>query len=242
MKQLIRGVLNKLGLDLVKIKNSHDDLTKHLANVLRSRRIDCVLDVGANSGQYGLFLRSLGYEGHIVSFEPVAAVFQELKKNCGRDGKWLCFNYALGDKNEEKVLNVYKSTVFSSFLTANSYSKNIWHSLENMTPETVKVFRLEDVWDGLTGPLGCKNYMLKLDTQGFDKFVFDGARRRLEDIAVLQSELSLIPVYDGMEQAYSVLNEFHKSGFLVSGLYPINRDKSLAVIEYDCVLVKRLPE
>ena len=85
-------------------------------------------------------------------------------------------------------------------------------------------------------------HMLKLDAQGFDKFVFDGARDRLKSISVLQSELALIPVYDGMMQAYTVLNEYHKFDFLISGMYPQNCDKSLAVIEFDCVLVKRLPE
>ena len=123
-------------------------------------------------------------------------------------------------------------------MKANDYSKNIWHSLENVKPETVKVFRLEDVWSELTSKLGCKKYMLKLDTQGFDKFVFDGARNCLENIEVLQSEVSLIPVYEGMVQVYEVLNEFHKFNYFISGMYPINRDESLAVIEYDCVMVK----
>jgi FkbM family methyltransferase len=242
MKKLLRNSLNRLGFDLVRTKNLHDNLTKHLSNVLLSRNIDCVFDVGANSGQYGLFLRDLGYKGHIISFEPASSVFKLLKKNSENDDKWHCYDYALGDKNEEKTLNVYKSTVFSSFLTANNYSKSIWHSLEDVTPETVKVFRLEDVWDDLTGKLGCSNYMLKLDTQGFDKFVFDGAHNCLKNISVLQSELSLIPVYDGMIQVYDILQQFHSLNFFISGMYPINRDKSLAVIEYDCVMVKKIPE
>ena len=83
--------------------------------------------------------------------------------------------------------------------------------------------------------------MLKMDTQGFDKFVFDGARGCLENVSVLQSELSLIPVYDGMLQVYDILKEFHNNYFYISGMYPINRDESMAVIEYDCVLVKKLP-
>lgn len=239
MKKLIRSILNRYGFDLVRTKNLHDNLPKHLANVLLSRNIDCIFDVGANSGQYGLFLRTLGYKGYIISFEPVSSVFNILKQNCEKDDKWLCYDYALGDKNEDRILNVYSSTVFSSFLTVNNYSKSIWHSLENVTPETVKVFRLEDVWDDLTGKLGCENYMLKLDTQGFDKFVFDGSHNCLKNISVLQSELSLIPVYDGMVQVYDVLKKFHDFDYFITGMYPINRDESLAVIEYDCVLVKK---
>ena len=242
MKKLLRKALNLCGFELVRTKNVHDNLTKHLSNVLRSRQIDCILDVGANTGQYGLFLRALGFEGYIVSFEPVSSVFLKLKEASRGDAKWLCYDYALGNKNEQKVINVYKSTVFSSFLRANDYSKDIWHSLENVSPETVEVRRLEHIWNEVTGKLGCRNYMLKLDTQGFDKFAFEGARGCLEVISVLQSELSLIPIYDGMVEVYSVLEEYNSFGYFISGMYPINRDKSLAVIEYDCVMVKRSPD
>lgn len=235
-------LFNRFGLDVIRLKNSNADFSRHLMNVIDAYAIDCVIDVGANSGQYGMFLRDIGYKGHIVSFEPVSSVFKLLKDKCDSDVKWSCHQMALGDKSEEKIINVYKSTVFSSFLTANEYSKNIWQSLENVTPETVKVVRLEDVYEALIGSLGCTNCLLKLDTQGYDKYAFEGARGCLGHIRALQSELSLIAVYDGMMEAYDVLREFHNSDFYISGMYPINRDESLAVIEYDCVLVKREPK
>lgn len=238
MKDLIRGILKKLGFDLIRTKHSHENLSKHLANVLSSKDIDCIIDVGANSGQYGVFLRALGYKGYIVSFEPVGSVFNRLKEKCQSDEKWICHNLALGDKNEDKLINVYQSTVFSSFLTANDYSKNIWRSLENSTSETVKVVKLDDVFADLIGKLNFSNCMLKLDTQGYDKQAFDGAKASLKHIAALQSELSLISVYDNMPDVYDVLKEYNRHNFHISGMYPINRDESMAVIEYDCVMVK----
>jgi hypothetical protein len=51
-------------------------------------RINCVLDAGAGRGGYGTFLRENGYEGQIISFEPVAASFQSLAIQCARDPKW----------------------------------------------------------------------------------------------------------------------------------------------------------
>jgi hypothetical protein len=41
-----------------------------------------------------------------------------------------------------------------------------------------------------------------------------------------------------MQNVYDTLNDFHRQGFFISGMYPINRDESLAVIEYDCILVR----
>lgn len=235
-------LLNSLGFDLVRLRNSNADFPRHLLNVFDAYGIDCVIDVGANAGQYGRFLREIGFKGHIVSFEPVGAVFALLERQSASDGKWSCHKLALGDRNEEKTINVYKSTVFSSFLTANAYSKSIWQSLEDVTPESVTVVRLEDVYEALIGSLGCKRCMLKLDTQGYDKLAFEGARGCLGHVHALQSELSLIAVYDGMTDVYDVLKEFHDGGFYISGMYPINRDESLAVIEYDCVLVRREPK
>ena len=44
-----------------------------LRKLLAKLDINCVIDVGANRGQYGLVLRQLGYKGLIVSFEARAS-------------------------------------------------------------------------------------------------------------------------------------------------------------------------
>jgi len=230
--------LNKLGFDVVRLRNSNADFPRHLLNIFAAYDIDCVIDVGANAGQYGKFLREIGFKGQIVSFEPVSSVFALLELECASDDKWSCHKLALGDFNETKTINVYKSTVFSSFLSANDYSKKIWQSLQDVTTESVKVVRLDEIFAKFVGELGSRNCMLKLDTQGYDKYAFEGARGCLKQVRAVQSELSLIPVYEGMVEVYEVLREFNNSGFFISGMYPVNRDLSLAVIEYDCVLVK----
>ena len=239
MKEFLRSLFNKSGFDLVRTKHFHGDYASHLKNVINDKHVECVVDVGANAGQFGEFLRENGYNGHIVSFEPVQSVYASLEEKCGKDERWSCHQLALGSESDRKNINVYESTVFSSFLEANDYSKNIWHSLENVAAEEVQVCRLDEVYEDLVGSLGCSSHMLKLDTQGYDRQVFDGSHGCLDKFCVLQSELSFIPVYDGMPDAYEVLEEYHKQGFFISGIYPINRDASLALIESDCVLVKR---
>jgi FkbM family methyltransferase len=242
VKKVLRRIVNKAGYDVVKLKNSNASLADNLANVIAAKNIGCILDVGANAGQYGVFLRELGYRGHIVSFEPVSAVFDRLKLAAKDDPKWLCFRYALGDRDEEKTINVYSSTVFSSFLDATDYSKSIWRSLNERQPEQVQVRTLSGLFPELLGRVGDVRCLLKMDTQGYDLNVFRGAQDVLPHVDALQSEIATITLYEHMPNGLDVLKVFQEQGYYVSGMYPINREQeTLATIEFDCVLVKRPP-
>lgn len=238
-KNAVRSAVNRIGFDVVRLRNSHADLGTHLMNVFANNQIDCVLDVGANAGQYGRALRELGFAGQIESFEPVSGVFRRLQAEAAGDALWHCHQLALGDQDERKTINVFESTVFSSFLDASDYSKGVWKSLDRAHPEEVQVARLDTIFASIVARTGARRFYLKMDTQGFDKNVFDGAKGVLQSIYAIQSEVSLIPVYKAMPPAYEVLSQYHAAGFLISGMYPINRDeKTLAVVEYDCVMVR----
>src|SRR5215218_999894 len=59
--------------------------------------VDVVLDVGANTGQYGALLRELGFAGRILSLEPVAEAFAELAGRAAADGAWEAVCVAASD-------------------------------------------------------------------------------------------------------------------------------------------------
>jgi FkbM family methyltransferase len=239
VKTLVRKFLNRAGFDVVKLRNSNHVLSTNLMNVIGLYGIRCVLDVGANTGQYGQFLRQIGFRGQIISFEPVKHVFDQLKSAARGDPDWRCFHCALGDADEKRDINVYKSTVFSSFLKANEYSKEHWASLNESTVERVEIRRLDTFFPEIAGSIGDSPCLLKMDTQGFDLNVFRGAGRVLDRVVALQSEVGMIKIYENMADSYDALRVFRDHGFDVSGMFPINRDESLAVIEFDCLMVKR---
>ena len=125
VKSIVKRIVNAAGYELTRKGNTHNSLEFHLASIFSKYSIDCVLDVGANSGQYGKFLREIGFDGWIISFEPVASVFRQLVDRAKGDEKWICKNVALGDRSELRSINVYSSTVFSSFLEASEYSRHL---------------------------------------------------------------------------------------------------------------------
>ena len=67
--KLINKILNQAGLNISKYSPSNFDELR-LKKLLEFKKIDFVIDVGANEGRYGKMLREIGYKGKIISFEP----------------------------------------------------------------------------------------------------------------------------------------------------------------------------
>src|ERR1700739_3168333 len=83
---------------------------------LEDRKIDLVIDVGANRGQFGESLRENGYRGRILSFELLSAEFKILSQTAAADRNWEVHRCGLGAATGTAMLHVSKLSVFSSIL------------------------------------------------------------------------------------------------------------------------------
>lgn len=243
-KKLRYRIAESLGYELVKIKKRrkmHDSLESSLAHVLEAQGVNCVIDVGANMGQYGNLLRQIGYSGRIISFEPVRASFEILARKVASDSNWSCQPCALGREDETRSINVMSSSVFSSFLQANSFAVRRFNTAVGVERvEDVEVRRLDSAFNDLIRAIDEPRVFLKMDTQGFDLEVFFGASSCLDHIVGLQSELSLIPIYEGMPSFVEAIETYRRHDFQVTHIHPVSRDSSrLALLEVDCVMSKR---
>jgi FkbM family methyltransferase len=214
-------------------------LGAHLLELFKRFDINCVLDVGAHFGEYGAFLRSIGYKGHIVSFEPVAANFEVLTSRRARDVKWSAHRIALGDRDGSAIINVTRATNMSSLLTPrDDLSKEFASSVTVERMEPVEVKRLDDVFAGATSQIADPRVYLKLDTQGYDLQVLSGAVNTIGHVRALQSEVSVRHVYNDMVGWAESVERLNQLGFEVSGMFPAHRDEHLRVTEFDCVMVR----
>src|SRR3954464_14816582 len=118
VKDSVLKVSRSLGYDIVPLREMRErDFALHLGELLTHLEIDCVLDVGANIGQYHDFLRDkVLFEGPIVSLEPVSRHVALLKQRAVDDPRWHIEPYALGAKDGSLDINVMVSDQFSSFL------------------------------------------------------------------------------------------------------------------------------
>ena len=242
VKDCVLRVSRSLGFDIVPLREMKErDFALHLGELFRRLEIDCVLDVGANVGQYRDFLRDrVLYEGPIVSFEPVGRHVGLLRARARDDRDWHIEGYALGAREGNLPINVMVSDQFSSFLEPDHSRVSDYAGLnERCGIETVTVQTLDVVLPVLHERFGFERPYLKLDTQGFDLEVLRGARETLGEIRALQTEASVIGIYNGMPGYIDAIRYLDKRGFDITGFYPVSRDSALRLVEFDCVMLNR---
>jgi FkbM family methyltransferase len=214
---------------------------EHIVEVLSRLQVNCVLDVGANRGQYASKLREAGYTGRIISFEPLPHLADEVEAASAGDPEWRLVRCALGREDTESEMNVdSEQGTLSSLLDASEFGRTWNRRLrEEEDVLTVPVRRLDGMWEDLLKDLEDPRVYLKMDTQGFDLEAFAGAGDRVDDILAMQSEIASLPIYDGMPKMTEQLEIYQGAGFILSGLYPVGVYRpTLGVIEFDAVMVR----
>lgn len=199
--------------------------------------IDLVIDVGANEGQFARNLRRF-YSGEIISFEPVSSAFEKLTAIASADPHWHVHKLALGSQEGTGIINVSRETKFSSLLKANDYCvRRFGDGTVGTREEAVSIYTLDKLLDEVALDVEGKHLFVKMDTQGYDTEVFKGLGNKLQHVAALQSEVSLIPVYENMPHWTESIAVYERAGFGVVGMFPVVWDSG-RVIEYDCLLTR----
>ena len=82
----LKAILNRFGIEISRYR---DPVPAGLKLLLDKYDVDLILDVGANSGQSAHYFRTIGYNGKIISFEPIRDLFHQLQKLADTDSNML---------------------------------------------------------------------------------------------------------------------------------------------------------
>lgn len=214
----IRNVLRKVGIEAYRY-SIHTSAGAQLDRLLGHCGIDLVLDVGANSGQYGAELRVHGYAGRIVSFEPLGAAHEALKLAARGVPGWIVApRMAIGDADAEINIHVAGNSVSSSILDMLPTHERAAPGSAYVASESVPLKRL----DGVAGEylIGCRRVLLKIDTQGYEDRVLAGAAGLLDRVTAIQTELSLVPLYAGQLLFDEMRARIEALGFVLFAIFP----------------------
>lgn len=208
----INQLFHKAGYDFRRFPTQNIRL---LLKYLNDNNIHDCFDVGANIGQYGKYFRSSGFKGNIYSFEPQTKAFKILSKKATGDSQWNTFNIGLGNTNGKSVINISKNSVSSSILDINEYLTETAPETKYISKEEIEVKRLDSFLKDINFH---GRSFLKIDAQGFESKILEGAHGCFDNIYALQLESSCISLYKE-EKLFDEMKRFIESkGFYLSSL------------------------
>ncbi|KQO42163.1 MULTISPECIES: FkbM family methyltransferase [unclassified Aeromicrobium] len=202
--------------------------------ILAAAGVDLVVDVGAARGGFAREVRSFGYTGRLVSFEPLAAAYADLAAAAADDPAWDVRNRALGSSPGEAEINVASNSDSSSLLPMDERHVAAAPEVGYVATETITVARLDD--ELADDP--ARRPFLKLDTQGFEREVLAGGPTMLERAVGLQLELSFVPLYSGGMLVDEAVSFAYDHGFTMAAIDAGFSDPSGRLLQADGVFVR----
>ncbi len=222
LKQVTKSLLHSVGLD---VRHYDPKLTpfSRFMPAFQAFGINQVLDVGANKGQFCESLRQSGYTGLMVSFEPLSVAYESLLEASRQDSNWLVYpRCAVGDSIDEIEINISANSVSSSVLPMLDSHKNAAPNSYYIGIDKCAVIRLDslsiDYFDA------SKSTLLKIDTQGYEWQVLNGAESILKNVRGVLIEMSLTPLYEGQKLWQDIIKRLESEGFTLWSLQPAFED------------------
>jgi FkbM family methyltransferase len=215
----LKRLLARWGMELNRLESSNSE--RALAwRLMRASRADVVVDVGANEGQYALSLLSIRDDLRIVSFEPLSSAQLALRARARRYRNWtVAERMALGSGAGTARLFVSGNSLSSSLLPMQNAHLRAAPESAYVREETTPVERLDQVAGNYWS--SSDTLLLKIDAQGYEADVLAGAQEIMRKVVGIQTEISLVPLYDGQLLACDTIRQIEALGFR---LFAINSD------------------
>ena len=216
----VRRLMNRFGVDIVPFRTSRHPIARR-RHLFDQNEIDLIVDVGANCGQYGGFLRRVGYTGRISSYEPLASAFAQLSATALSDPKWDVHHIGLGETEGTAILNIAQNSESSSILPMLPAHLRGYPESRYVATETVPMTTLAKVLDGLSTS---SRIFVKVDTQGYERQVIEGAGDAIANVRGVQLEMSLVSLYEGESLMPEMINFMKDKGLILMSVEPGSSD------------------
>lgn len=218
IKHEVKNLARKFGVQISRY-NPSESYEARLFKQLAVHHIDTVIDVGANDGGYGRCLRAGGFAGHILSFEPLPDAHQKLQEAAGQDPHWFVADrQAIGSMDGEIDINVAGNSTSSSILPMSTSHSDAAPQSRYIGTVKAPIRRLSSIeHPAMDAP---RSIFIKIDTQGYEMPVLQGAEQVLARARGVQLEMSLTPLYDGQALYQDITNWLTPRGFQLWGVIP----------------------
>lgn len=236
---VLKGIARSCGVELRRFAPASSFVAQQRM-MYAAHQIDLVFDVGANVGQFGVELRrQIGFRGRIVSFEPTSRAHGQLCRAAQGDPLWeVAPRTAIGAEEGLVTINIASNSVSSSVLPMLQSHQQAAPESRYADSEVVPVKPLDSVASSYLE--GRARALLKIDTQGFEWQVLQGASETLNRVVGVQLELSLIPLYEGQKLMDELVDELRARGFDLWAISPVFADpRTGRLLQVDAAFFRR---
>lgn len=234
MRQTVDKLLKSIGL-VIRRNNIYSRADWRLKRFLLHHNVDMVLDIGASRGHYSMALIDVGYKGSIISFEALPHIHAELSRNATshREQWTVAPCCALSHSNE--AIQFYVTTQYASSSMLQP-ARALYDNAHISVSKTIQVpsRRLDHLARELN--IHSSRIFMKIDVQGAEQSVIEGAAELMPNVKGLALEMSLVRLYDGQPLAHELNALMEAKGFSLWDCEPVLRDAHTGqMLQYDGV-------
>lgn len=238
MKELIKKGLEKFGIRL----NFSKNLWYLEPYVLMQRFIakddPVIFDIGACDGHTSKIFKNIFPKARIYAFEPYPDSFKLLENTAKEVQGVSAHPYALSDNNGTMDFFVNKSKATNSLLPA----KNTDSFIDEHVIYEKKISVETQTLDNFVEANNINNAdILKLDVQGGELLVFEGAKNFLQQkkAKLIYAEIWFIEGYTGQPLYHDIASHLAKFGYLPFGIYNMHFRKDGHFLWGDAIFYHR---
>ena len=189
-----------------------------LKSILKCDQKLIIFDVGAYIGNSAANYSTWFPRSQIYSFEPFKPHFKKLKKITSKQVS--SFNIGFSDIAQTDALLINAGTGTSSMLALSENASALWGGITDLNPvsksncdfSTIDLFMEKNLINEID--------FLKIDVQGAEFKVLEGAKKNLasKKIKLIQLEVIIVGTYEGQKTMGYYLNLFESLGYKLKGI------------------------
>jgi len=236
-KKFIAVILRKYGYQISKIHTLEYKIREGEYKWLQDFGIKTVIDVGANVGQFALMIHKIINDAAIYSFEPINECYMELVNKKDRINNLKCFNLALGSETREGVINRNEFLPSSSLLAMESLHKEAFPYTAKTYQEKINITSLDKIHNEIDW---VQKILLKIDVQGYELEVLEGAKNSLNSIDLIIVETTFLKLYKRQPLFEDVYDFLYSRSFQYKGNFDqITNPNTGRILQADAIFVKQ---
>lgn len=237
LKLFIQSIANRAGYQIRRLDRGvdlHDAATEQkrlLASPVRT-----IFEVGAADGRDAAEYAAGYPEADVYAFEPVPESFERLMEHAAAQPRLHGFQCAMSNSRGKATFNLGNWLDASSLLKPRATGSTFDAYQASSRAIEVETDTIDDFC--LRHEIG-RIDLLKMDTQGAELLVLEGAERMLAGgaIGIIYTEIQFAELYEGAAQAHQVTDLLSRHGYRLHNFYDLHHNQRGELCWGDAIFV-----